>query len=297
MATLLAGAATDAGRAREQNEDAVRLAESVSPEVAERGFLAVVADGMGGHERGEVASGLAVDALFETYYGGEGVADAADRLKRGYRAANEQITAQNAGETPGASMGTTMVAAAIVGDQLTVANVGDSRAYLVRADAATQITHDHSLVAEQVQAGVMTPEEARESNHRNIITRALGHRPRVDVDIFEIVLLPDDRVILCCDGVHGYLEPDEFADITLKEPPEAASKTLIERAMERGSTDNVSAVVLAYEPAAALAAAGAGAGPAAARRGLSLMLIVFVLAVVIAVVIIAVLFQTGTFFR
>lgn len=297
MATLLAGAATDAGRAREQNEDAVRLAETGAPEVTERGLLAVVADGMGGHERGEVASGLAVDALFDTYYAGEGAADAADRLKRGYRAANEQITGQNAGLAPGASMGTTMVSAAIVGDQLTVANVGDSRAYLVRADAATQITQDHSLVAEQVQAGVMTPAEARESNHRNIITRALGHRPRVDVDIFEIALLPDDRVILCCDGVHGYLEPEEFAEIALQEPPKAASQTLIDRAMERGSTDNVSAVVLAYEPAAALAGAGAAAGPGAARRGLSLMLIVFVLAVIIAIVILAVLFQTHTLFR
>ena len=309
MAKLLAGAATDAGPAREQNEDAVRLAEPGSPSVARHGFLAAVADGMGGHQHGEVASRLAVDALFASFYGdgADGAGGAADlgageRLRRGFRLANERIAAQaremavgdgQAGQ-PGRSMGATMVAAAIVGDQLTVANVGDSRAYLLRAEGATQITQDHSLVAEQVKAGVMTPEEARESNHRNIVTRALGHRQKLDVDLFEIVLLPDDRVILCTDGVHGYVEPEELVEFGLQGNPGDVSRTFIELAMERGSTDNVTMAVVAYEPA--LVAPDGAREPVAAggtSSAVRLLLVLLIVAAIIAGIIFLVL--SGTF--
>lgn len=291
MAVILAGGVSDTGRVRQVNEDMVRLAEPNSPEVQASGFLTVVADGMGGHQHGEVASQLAVEALFETFYAHtsrDGV-DAA--LKRGFRVANERIIAASAsmgagGGADGGSMGTTLVATAIVGDALTVANVGDSRAYLLRAESATQITRDHSLVAEQVASGVITPEEARDSHQRNIITRALGHRPKLDVDIFEIALLPDDRVILCSDGVHGHVELEEFAELGARGEPEAASRALIELALERGSTDNVSAAVIWYEPSLAATTAGeAGREPVGAGRGgLSPVLLLLLLVVVIAIV-------------
>ena len=305
MQRLLAGAATDAGRARERNEDAVRLAEPGSPEAARHGFLVAVADGMGGHQHGEVASQLAIETLFATFYGEDGAADpnAGEKLRRGFRLANERIAAQ-ARETsaagngqpgqPGRSMGTTMVAAAIVGDQLTVANVGDSRAYLLRAESATQITQDHSLVAEQVKAGVMSPEEARESNHRNIVTRALGHRPKLDVDLFEIVLLPEDRVILCTDGVHGHVEPEELAEFGLRGSPQEVSRTFIELALERGSTDNVTAAVVAYEPAA-VAAAAVREPVAAGGSGNAVRLLVVLLIVAAIIAGVVYLLMSGAF--
>ncbi len=305
MQRLLAGAATDAGRARERNEDAVRLAEPGSPDVARHGFLAAVADGMGGHQHGEVASQLAIETLFATFYTEDGAADPnpGEKLRRAFRLANERIAAEareasTAGDgqpgQPSRSMGTTMVAAAIVDDQLTVANVGDSRAYLLRAESATQITQDHSLVAEQVKAGVMTPEEARDSNHRNIVTRALGHRPKLDVDLFEIVLLPEDRVILCTDGVHGHVEPDELAEFGLRGSPQEVSRTFIELALERGSSDNVTAAVVAYEPAA-VAAEAVREPVAAGGSGIAVRLLILLLIVAAIIAGVVYLVLSGTF--
>lgn len=295
MGKLLVGAATDTGRVRDSNEDEVSLAEVESPRVAARGYLFAVADGMGGHERGEVASNLAIETLFASFYGeetGTTTAEAAPTesdmvaaLQQGFKRANERIISEAVNGEGGGTMGTTMVAGVIVGNHLTVANVGDSRAYLVRAEAATQITRDHSLVAEQVAGGVMTAEEARTSNYRNIITRALGHRPKVDVDIFEIALLPEDRVVLCSDGVHGSVEPEEVVELVLHKSPPEASQALIDLAMDHGSTDNVTAAVIVYEPAVAVVAAEAGAGPVAAGgRRLSPVLLLVVLVVVIAVI-------------
>ena len=297
MGKLLAGAATDTGRVRDHNEDEFSLAETDSDRTAARGFLAAVADGMGGHERGEVASKLAIETLFANFYADENAAatgDMAALLQQAFKAANTRIMEEAInGESGGGSMGTTMVAAAVVGDNLTGANVGDSRAYLVRAERATPITRDHSLVAEQVAGGVMTEEEARNSPHRNIITRALGHRPKVEVDIFEIRLLPEDRVVLVSDGVHGAVEPDDVATLVLQNPPQEASQALIDLALERGSSDNVTAAVVTFEPAVAEAEpelVGAGSG----GRGFSpLILIIFV--IVAIAVILGVVYAVGLF--
>lgn len=297
MGKLLAGAATDTGRVRDHNEDVFSLAEPDSEQTAQRGFLAAVADGMGGHERGEVASQLAIETLFASFYAegaGPAAGDMAALLQQAFKNANTRIMEEAInGESGGGSMGTTMVAAAVVGENLTIANVGDSRAYLVRAEQATQITRDHSLVAEQVAGGVMTEEEARLSNYRNIITRALGHRPKVEVDVFEIRLLPEDRVVLVSDGVHGSVEPDDVATIVLQRPPQEASKALIDLALERGSTDNVTAAVVTYEPVAVaaepeLVAAGGG------RGGLSPFIMILFVIVALAVIL-GVVYVTGFF--
>lgn len=243
----------------------------------EHGYLIVVADGMGGHQHGEVASNLAVESLFETFYG-DSAAPVLDRLRAGVRAANARIVAESGGAGSANAMGTTLVAAAVVEDELTVANVGDSRAYLLRAEAATQITNDHSFVAEQVKAGAMTADEAKGSKHKNIITRALGHQPKIDVDLFEMTLLPGDRVVLCTDGVHGYVEPEEFAAIGQELALEAGCRRLIELAMERGSTDNVTVAMLAFEP---IEPEHGTIEPSANRRGGSSLLIVLLLVAVV----------------
>jgi serine/threonine protein phosphatase PrpC len=293
MTKLLVGASSDTGRVRDHNEDEVRMAEPESEQVAGRGFLAAVADGMGGHERGEVASNLAIETLFTTFYdenSEQANADLVALLKEGFKASNERIMSESSTGSTSGSMGTTMVAAAVNNTQLTIANVGDSRAYLVRAETATQITRDHSLVAEQVASGVISAEEARTSNYRNVITRALGHRPKVEVDIFEIDLLPDDRVVLCSDGVHGHVEPDEVADITLKQDPQEASQSLINLAMERGSTDNVTAAVIWFDPVTEEIVSATAEAPAqGGRRPSAIIYVVIAVVVLIALVVVALL--------
>lgn len=244
------GAGTDTGTVREQNEDAVFVADPSDELSQSSGILLAVADGMGGYQRGEVAARIAIATLREEYYGSPvGPTEVPQRLKRAFRLANERIFADGSADGEQSMMGTTLVAAVIRGNDLTVANVGDSRAYLVRANRLNQITRDHSLVQEQVAAGAMTEQEARESQHRNIITRALGHRERVDVDIFELRLLAEDRLLLSTDGLHDYVDEDEIVRILMEKHPEDAARELINLALAHDSSDNVSAVVARVAPA------------------------------------------------
>lgn len=248
--TFLVGAATDPGPVREQNEDAVLVVDPTSPEAQENGVLFAVADGMGGYRGGEVAAQMAVETLREHFFASPvPPTEVAKRLEEAFRLANERIFREWEPHGQTNLMGTTLVAAVIRGENLTVANVGDSRAYLIRARRPTQITRDHSLVAEQVEAGLLTQEEARGSAYRNVITRALGYRPKVDVDVFELRLMSDDRIVLTSDGVHDVLSDEELAAIALSAEPERAARMLVERALEQGSQDNASAIVAWLKPA------------------------------------------------
>src|SRR5262249_40657672 len=148
-------------------------------ETSEGGFLLAVADGMGGYQRGELASRIAIDTMQEMFAEDPG-ADVALLLKQAFRRANERIYENGLANGPSAMMGTTLIVVATRGKYATIASIGDSRAYLARANRLTQITKDHSLVAEQVARGSMTEAEARESPHRNILTHALGHRSKLD---------------------------------------------------------------------------------------------------------------------
>jgi len=237
---LIVGAATDAGTVRDSNEDLVYVPDQADVETSDVVILAL-ADGMGGYERGEVASRIAIDTLLNKFAEAESD-DPVLLLKQAYREANSVIYEDGSAKGEHNVMGTTLVAAVIRDDDLTIGNVGDSRAYLLRAGRLNQVTADHSLVAEQVKMGVMTEEEARESTHKNIITRAIGHRQRVDVDIFEIKLLPEDKLFLSSDGIHDYLDDNEILNVLKEMEPEHAAKELIARALTAGSSDNVSAV-------------------------------------------------------
>jgi PPM family protein phosphatase len=249
---LIVGAATDPGPVREQNEDAVyhNVIEDPRDPDAEMLLLAI-ADGMGGYQRGEVASQMAIDALVERFSNAD-TDDIVLMIKQAFRQANERIFADGSAEGEHNMMGTTLVACVTHGNEIAIGNVGDSRAYLLRANALTQISNDHSLVAEQVAMGAMTQAEARESHHKNIITRALGHRQRVDVDIFELTLLPEDRLLLSTDGLHDYIDEDEMVRYLLEMTPEDAAKTMVRRAIEGGSTDNVTALCVWVAPVSAL---------------------------------------------
>ena len=291
--TVRVGAATDTGPVREQNEDAVLISEPDPQLLETNGLLLAVADGMGGYQRGEVASRIAVETLREVFY--ESPAEEneiPDRLKRAFRTANERIFQDGSAEGQQNMMGTTLVAAVVKDNDLTLANVGDSRAYLVRANNANQITQDHSLVAEQVAAGAMTAEEAKESQHRNIITRALGHRDRVDVDIFEIRLLPDDRLVLTSDGLHDYVSDEDLVSIPGSSSADDAARELISRAIENQTNDNISVLVASFTDAAAEAAAEA-AEEEPAERGSMLVPVLVLIGLMIFIALVIVILQMG----
>jgi len=222
-------ARTHVGMRREVNQDAYG---SGQPGPA---TLLVVCDGMGGHAAGEVASALGVATIVEMFRPDLPPGEA---LNAAFTNANQRIYNEGRG-----SMGTTGVAALLLQNVLHVANVGDSRAYLVREDAIRQISQDHSFVSDQVAAGLMTPEQARSSNIRNIITRALGHTDSVEVDLFTLPLRPGDTVILSSDGMHGLVSDAEIAEVAGVLTLDEAAQRLVDMANERGGPDNVTVVI------------------------------------------------------
>jgi protein phosphatase len=232
-------ARTDVGRVRDHNEDSYGAGDE--PDVERFGHLFVVCDGMGGHAAGEVASRMAVDIILSSYYGD----DDEDRplvLKRAFEQANAAIHDSGRGK-----MGTTGVAALLHHDALHIANVGDSRAYLIRDDLIQQISEDHSFVHDQVVAGLISAEEARISPVRNVITRALGHQPSVTVDLFRRPLQIGDSVLLSSDGMHSLVNDAEIAQVVADNAGEAAVEHLVEIANERGGNDNITVVLAQVE--------------------------------------------------
>ncbi|HLZ22828.1 MAG TPA: Stp1/IreP family PP2C-type Ser/Thr phosphatase [Ktedonobacterales bacterium] len=231
---------TDIGRVRERNED---CGTYVIPEDAEtfagKGALFVIADGMGGHAMGDIASDIAVRTVREAYYQhSEG--DIAAALTAAIREAHAAIQRQ---APPDVVMGSTCVAAVIQGETAYVANIGDSRAYLVRDGQIRQISRDHSLVAELVRAGLLTEEQARTHEQRNLIYRSLGRAGDVEVDLFTEQVRDGDILVLCSDGLSALVEDDELRAVVETCEPEESVRTLIERANGRGGPDNITAVV------------------------------------------------------
>lgn len=232
------GADTDTGRVRDHNEDSFGIGEG--PAVERLGYLLVVCDGMGGHAAGEVASRRGVDTILQAYYADD--SDEDDRpaaLEQAFSQANAVIYGEGRG-----NMGTTGVAALLYHDALHVANVGDSRAYLIRNGSIRQISRDHSFVSDQVAAGLITPEDARTSPVRNVITRALGHQSEVTVDLFRFPLQVGDLVLLSSDGLHGPVTDAELAEIATAAPPAEAVAQLVKLANDRGGQDNITALIV-----------------------------------------------------
>ena len=245
LASVKLGAKTDLGRVRDNNEDKFEFFEPEDPAVlAAKGCFYAVADGMGGHSAGQIACELALKTVLSVYYA-DPSPDMAQSLRRAVAEANSLIydTAQAIPDRQG--MGTTLTAAVLCEDRLMVAQVGDSRAYLLRGGAITQITEDHSWVAEQVRLGTMTLAEAQVSPFRNIITRSVGTAAAVEPDIFTQDVQVGDIFVLCSDGLSGHLEPSDIQALVLENSPSAAATALIETANERGGRDNITALVLA----------------------------------------------------
>jgi PPM family protein phosphatase len=229
---LVAAGVTDVGRVRDGNEDDFI-------DQADRLGLVAVADGMGGHRAGEVASATALEALRAAVANGRSLRDAIE-------GANDAVLEKSESDRALHGMGTTLTAGMLGSDgQLVVGHVGDSRAYLVRDGELTQITNDHSLVEELVRGGELTPEQAEVHPRRSIITRALGIDPQVEVDEYPIDLRPGDRILLCSDGLTTMVRPDDIAGILNREhDPKRAAQLLVDAANEAGGEDNVTAVII-----------------------------------------------------
>jgi len=242
-----AAALSDPGCVRELNEDAIRVVAPATPAAEqERGCLAVVADGMGGHMAGEIASRLAVDEVVASFRADAG-AMPTDELVRAVRRANAAILEAARADPTLEGMGTTCTAIALRGGLACCAHVGDSRLYLVRAGELLQMTEDHSAVMDLVRRGVLTREEARHHPDRNVILRALGSRADVEVAVWPrpFAVRPGDRFVLCTDGLHDLVEEEELLATVRASEPAAACRDLVALARARGAPDNVSVAVLA----------------------------------------------------
>jgi serine/threonine protein phosphatase PrpC len=235
---------TDVGRKREHNEDNMAYVIPKDPQVmAMKGALFIVADGMGGHAAGEVASEIAVDTVSNAYYMDDNE-DVTTPLLQAIKRANLAIHQRAAENLLRSGMGTTCVAAVLRGNMAYIANVGDSRAYLVRGGQVRQITQDHSWVAEQVRAGLLSEDQARTHAQRNVITRCLGTQPDVEVDVFLEPLQENDCLVLCTDGLSGLISDEEVMSIVDHSVPQESVYHLVERANENGGPDNITAIVV-----------------------------------------------------
>ncbi|MFN3420832.1 MAG: Stp1/IreP family PP2C-type Ser/Thr phosphatase [Armatimonadota bacterium] len=239
-------AMTDVGRKREHNEDSYLTMhfERCHLDKIESLLLLAVADGMGGHAAGEVASKLCLQVLVSHLltaiqdWLNFGEPNWHEALKSAVTEANRQVFAE--AQAMRNNMGTTLTVALLCGNKVIFANVGDSRGYLLQSGKLRQITKDHSLVQQYVDAGILTPEQARWHPQRNIITQAVGIEPTVQVDIFEETLRPNDLVLVCSDGLVDMVDDSEIERVLLSEPDLAsAAKTLIRLANEAGGDDNI----------------------------------------------------------
>lgn len=247
---LSAASLTDPGRVRDHNEDCIESRPDIG--------LFVLADGMGGYNAGEVASGMATSLI------SDGLEDAwapreIDRMGRddakrlSERLISEQVarannaiytTSQNNPECAG--MGTTLVVTLFYDNFLTVAHIGDSRLYRLRGESMEQVTRDHSLLQEQLDSGLITPEEAKLSQNKNLVTRALGIDPTVEPEIHVYETQADDTFLLCSDGLSDMVEDEEIrlTLLTLKQNPNLTVQQLVQAANDNGGRDNISAMLI-----------------------------------------------------
>lgn len=251
---IKSGARTDVGRARKNNEDNYRTDSDL--------HLYVLSDGMGGEASGEVASALAVETVIEQCRKaaedrdlelvGERkpeLSDTTNLLANALRVANKRIFETAASNPEQKGMGATIVSVWLDDRRLSIAHVGDSRVYLLRAGSFDQLTQDHSLVADLVRSGIMTPQQAEVSEQQSILTRALGTRQNVEVAADEQLLIEGDTFLLCSDGLTRMVTDPEIASTLETNPdPQKAADCLVDLANENGGQDNVTVIVVHLAP-------------------------------------------------
>jgi serine/threonine protein phosphatase PrpC/CRP-like cAMP-binding protein len=251
MPVLRSWSRTDVGKKRAHNEDAYLVDEALG--------LYAVADGMGGHAAGEVASAAALKALREALTEEKAVLDsfaasatlearerAAQLVERAVQTACAEVYALSMADPSRRGMGTTLVALVACGRNAVLAHVGDSRVYLFRNDRAHQLTEDHTMVQEQLKRGLITKADAATAENRNVITRAIGVQRSVAVDTLVTELVPGDVYLVCSDGLHGYLGDDELPAL-LGQEKQRLVDLLVDLSLQRGGKDNITAIVIAVE--------------------------------------------------
>ncbi|MCC6488570.1 MAG: Stp1/IreP family PP2C-type Ser/Thr phosphatase [Candidatus Hydrogenedentes bacterium] len=237
---------SDVGKKRSRNEDSCALCVPDDRQTLnDRGILLAVADGMGGVSGGDFASRLALQTLAEEYYTRRESTTPA-RLSESVSQANRRIFQEAENHPEYYGMGTTMSAILILGDHAYIAQVGDSRVYLLRkSERIWQITDDHSLVAEQVRNGYISEQEARTHSLKNLITRAVGTKEAVTVDLFAVQLKQGDTLLICSDGLSNVVEDNELAKaMSDGDSLQAVARVLVGRALQAGAPDNVTAVLI-----------------------------------------------------
>lgn len=248
------GASTDVGHVRENNEDSFRVAPEIN--------LFVVSDGMGGQSSGEIASRLASEAVIAHCREAaenpalpvvgrtkEGASEFGNRLASAFRLANHAVHQAARRNAALHGMGATLVAVIVTEERLSIAHVGDSRAYRLRDGRLELLTEDHSFIAEQVRQGHMTEEEAQSSNLQNVLLRAVGVEEEVEVDLNEELFVDDDVLLLCSDGLTKELSEAQIAGVLATiEDADEASRRLIQLANDAGGNDNITVIVLRHAP-------------------------------------------------
>ena len=245
------GMLTDVGQVRTVDEDSILAADlsfGVNSDTS-KFLLLAVADGMGGHAKGEEASKIALNAIARAV-----IPDLLNNtpftkiLEKGIQNANQDILDYTAKNPEASGMGTTSVCAVVKDNQIHLANVGDSRAYRVSDDEICRVTKDHSYVQALIDEGEITEEQAREHPRKNEITRAVGIMPSIEVDTMKLTLDSDESLLLCCDGVIAHLSDDDIHKIIRDSPdPQTACQEIVDMANERGGSDNISLIILSSE--------------------------------------------------
>lgn len=238
---------SDVGRVRTVNEDRVVVKDGVAG-----GLLAIVADGMGGHQAGDTASQITIEMVEDSLRSAAGRLGEEERealLVEAIRAANAKVFEIASGREHYRGMGTTVTVALADESSVLIGHIGDSRAYYINHEQFTQLTEDHTLVNELVKTGQLTPDEAAVHPRRNVVTRALGTEAEVDVDVTKRSWSPGDLLMLCSDGLTNKVPPEVLMRLLRSEDSlEEKSEKLVEYALEAGGDDNITVVLIANEP-------------------------------------------------
>ena len=239
---------TDDGKQRDHNEDYAGFVEPATAEEAQtRGWLFALADGVGGHDHGEVASRTAIEQMQAAYRKAPPSEPLSSMLGRLAKEANVRVYETGRQASPGGSnMATTLVACALRHDRMAVAHAGDSRLYQIRGTQAIQLTRDHTVANEQSKLGILSSKEARDSQHKHMLVRSLGMDPFTTADLSEHQVEPGDIVLLCSDGLHNSVERSEMGAVAGQRGADlnAAARRLIAIANDRDGSDNISVLLI-----------------------------------------------------
>ena len=245
MGSVTISAASHPGMHNKENQDYYSYYLPENNQARRKGILLALADGMGGHSGGAIASKTAVDTLITEFYEDQ-QSNTAKSLKAAFQKANAEVYSQGGALSDSQSMGTTLTAVVLKNNRMYFAHVGDSRGYTIGDGRITQFTRDHSLVDSLITKGAITKEEARTHPERNVITRAIGMEADVNVDVSPVgwILKKDFHIMLCCDGLHTVVsEADIMATVRKSETPDEACQALVDQANAQGGPDNITVVL------------------------------------------------------